>query len=71
VLFRARAPSATRYSHSFDWASDHLLQIWHERPDDEKFRVVAVYHEPTGDLERYVQDWSPTGALSFLTLSPQ
>lgn len=65
------SPASDSTNGSFDWASDRLLQMWNERPDDEKFRLVAVYHEPTGDLEQYVQEWSPTGALSFLTLSPQ
>ncbi|WOO80758.1 uncharacterized protein LOC62_03G004284 [Vanrija pseudolonga] len=52
------------------WATDQLLDLWHARPAGHKFRVVAVYHEPTGDVEEYAERWGLSGALSFLTLSP-
>jgi len=52
------------------WASDRLLALWNARPHDAKFRVVGVYHEPTGELEETARQWGPTGSLSFLTLSP-
>lgn len=54
-----------------DYASDRLFKLWRERPDDQKFKLVAIYHEPTGDVEKYARKWAPTGALSYLTLSPQ
>lgn len=56
---------------SMEWASNTLLMLWQQRPADQKFQVVAVYHEPTGDLEVNAVQWGPTGALSYMTLSPQ
>ncbi|KAL1411855.1 hypothetical protein Q8F55_002828 [Vanrija albida] len=53
-----------------EWATDRLLDLWHARPDGHKFRVVGVYHEPTGDTDEYAERWGLSGALSFLTLSP-
>lgn len=45
------------------WATDQLLDLWHARPAGHKFRVVGVYHEPTGETEEYAERWGLSGAL--------
>ncbi|KAL7418724.1 hypothetical protein Q5752_006407 [Cryptotrichosporon argae] len=34
----------------FRWAGDRLLDLWHARPGDQKFKLVVTYHHPSQNM---------------------
>lgn len=51
---------------------NRLLEIWDERPEDQKFNLVCMVHN-TEDLawQAFIPEWSRRGALRLVTLGDQ